>query len=338
MKRILFIGAGASFGARITSTSKPPLGNQLCSWLRSVCPLLMKENHLIELQSTIEEGFSILQRNQANSDYEKLVSTLERNDRVALQRLIQICFSDLAEKRTDLDLGFKNFPDGFDLLIDVLKLNDGTWSVISLNYDILFEEALRRNGIKFLYPRFPFALNEDQTKLPGVRIYKPHGSINFFAHAHHIIYRHEPLPGDDRGMPTGFHVDESGDTSPTYPIMFAGMAGVENVLGRANAATINQPVMANYAPLKKSDANQETLLEVRKEAIERCLNVSEMVIIGVRPIQNRTDDPFVSELLAISIPKYTYVSVDESECAIIRTLHKHAITYTGGLHKFLCKT
>lgn len=334
--RVLFIGAGASLGARTGRPKRPPLGLELCGWLREQIPILRSEAYLIDLWHSIEDGGKVLNDHIQENNFENLVATLSRNDRISLQRLLQICFSDLTEKRkTELDLGFGSMPDGYDDLITKLQIGSGDWTVISLNYDLLFEEALRRKGIFFQYPYFPFSLGQDPKKEPGIHIYKPHGSINFFAKPDHRIFHRRPTPEDDRGLPTEYDSEEDGSLHPAYPIVFAGLPGAENVLSRVNSSHVLFPVMANYTKGKKADANLRTLKLVRQDALSIAKEAKEIVIIGVKPIQLSGDDDFVLNLVSMPIPRFTYVSKDKKDVENIRLIHQNGFIYSDGLNDFL---
>src|SRR4051812_35594454 len=130
--RILFIGAGASFGARAEQEKQPPLGPQLCKWLRTVSPYFEKELGLLEHHSAIREAMDVLLRNSDEDNYEKLIAKLDREDRMRLNRLLLITFSDISEKKhTPFDLskfdhGFRSQYDGFDQLLRKLDIQDGT--------------------------------------------------------------------------------------------------------------------------------------------------------------------------------------------------------------------
>jgi len=339
-EKILFIGAGASFGARIDQEKTPPLGPTLCRWLRAVSPDFESELGLIEFHSEIREAMNILARYPGEDNYEQLISKLDRKDRERLNRLLLITFSDISGKRTKLDLskfdyGFRFQYDGYDRLIEKLGLGDGTWSIVSLNYDLLIEEALRRNSIEFIYPHFPFLYGQDQSALPGIRIYKPHGSINFFAHGDHRIFHREPLSSDDRGQPTGYYTDAKGNSSHTHPIVMATPPGVENILHIADSASISEPVMANYTKGKPAYTNQETLEQVRRDALAAFRAAGEVLIIGVKPIIDDADDQFVCDVLSASLKNLTYVSGSEDECRIIKGRHPDARTQFHGLQDFL---
>ena len=250
-ERILFIGAGASYGARLNQTKQPPLGTQLCQWLRVVSPRFLKEIGLIDLHSEIQVAIDLLNKHPNEDNYEVLMSRLDRDDRATLNRLLLITFSDISERRkygdlSSFDEGFRNQQDTYDRLLNTLNFKDKSWSVVSLNYDLLFEEAMRRNSISFFYPHFRFNYKEDQSGLPGVKIYKPHGSINFFTHGDYKISHGEPSSSDDHGEPAGFFQDSKGDVTVTFPIVMAAPPGAENVLHIANSSSISEPVIANY--------------------------------------------------------------------------------------------
>jgi len=213
----------------------------------------------------------------------------------------------------------------------------GSWAVISLNYDLLFEQALSRKGIALQYPHFPFAWGQDQSKEPGVRIYKPHGSINFFARPDIRTFHREPKPEDDRSLPTEYDFDENKNVTPAYPIVFAGMPGAANVLTRVSSSNVIFPVMANYTSGKKSDANLRTLELVRQDALAITKSAEEIMVIGVKPIEETADDSFTHELISIPILKYTYITKDEFDAEIIRSAHRDVHIYQKGLDEFLKK-
>lgn len=339
-RKILFIGAGASRGAREDCVQRPPLGDDLLSWLRTQVSVLLSEIFLNDLHSTLREGADVLKKHLDQDNYEILVSTLDRNDRIALQRLLQVCFSDLADKKkTDTDLGFRSMADGYDALIYELDIGSGNWVIFSLNYDLLFEEALWRKNIAFQYQHFPFAVGQDQSREPGVRIYKPHGSINFFAQPDdiHVSYGEE-IPESDWRQPLEFSFDENGNPTPEYPTVFAGMKGTANVLTRANSWSLEKPVMANYMKGKRPDANLRTLELVRKDALAIAYEADEIVVIGVKPVVSFEEDHFTYDLLQLNIPNLIYVTKDAADGQAVKTIHPHAEIHWNGLSKFLEST
>lgn len=334
MSKILFIGAGASFGAREKMEKCPPLGAKLCEWLSFSCNNLLSQTSCIDLRSTIRDGLEILNNHQSDTNYEQLISKLGREERLNLQRLLMITFTDLTEKhiKNQIDIGFKNHPDGYDKLIQKLAF-DNTWSVISLNYDILFEEALRRNCIEFYYPFFPFQFGDDQSKLKGIRIFKPHGSINFFAHSNPTFTYGKSIP-ESKIDQIDFTFDEAGNCIPNYSIAMSALPKAENVLHRA-ISNVSFPVQANYSKGKSIDVNDKTLNNVRTLAINTCKESNEILTVGVRPILDQNDDHFVSTILKTPISRFTYISPDQGECDLIKSLHSHAITECKTLLSFL---
>lgn len=334
MSKILFIGAGASFGAREKMENHPPLGAKLCEWLAFNCSNLLTQTSCINLRSTIRDGLEILNKHQSYTNYEQLISKLGREERLNLQRLLMITFTDLTEKhiKNQIDIGFKNHSDGYDKLIQKLAF-DNTWSVISLNYDILFEEALRRNYIEFYYPFFPFKFGDDQSKSKGIRIFKPHGSINFFAHSNPTFSYGNSIP-ESKPDQIDFTFDELGNCTPNYSIAMSGLPKAENVLQNA-ISNISYPVQANYGRGKSIDVNDKTLNSVRTLAIDTCKESDEILTIGVRPILDHDDDHFVSTILKTPVSRYTYVSPDKNECNLIKKLHSHAIAECKTLLSFL---
>ncbi len=335
--KILFIGAGASYGARDQFLLRPPLGPQLCGWLRRACPLMLAEHGLVDLWGTIEDAEKILEQHASEENFEMLLARLERTQRVSLQRLLKIAFADLTKRRGNckLDLGFKNEVDGYDDLIKRLNVEPTAWSVVSLNYDILLEDALDRLGIQYFYPHFPVRLGDEEDNSDKVRIYSPHGSIRFFAHGDHKIFHREPTPEDDRGRPTKFTFLENGEVVPNYPIIMTCAPGTENILSRADRSSIDEPVMANYTGGKSIDVNDVTLGSVRKEALQLCSQSDEIVIVGVKPIRDPAYDNFVTEVFSINFRKIIYISGTTEECTLVKNWHAHAETFSNGLLQYL---
>jgi len=295
---------------------------------------------LIDLRGTIQEALTILNAHNTVSNYEILLSSLRTPERISLQRLIMISFADLTRRRdmrSSLDFGFRSREDEYDKLVTVLKIEPDSWSIISLNYDILLEEALVRANIPFFYHRFPFGFRQDQSTEVGVRIYKPHGSINFFAHGDYKIYHHEPTPEDDRGLPTKFNQANDGTLVPNYPICMAStVPDVESILHSANGGNIHQPVMASYTKGKPVHANDLALEAVRKDALDLCGRAEEILIIGVKPVLENSDDAFVASLFSMPFANVEYVSKSSQDCLVIKELYKTAVLYSQGLIEFLC--
>ena len=64
---------------------------------------------------------------------------------------------------------------GVDKLTEFLLKTNKKPMVISLNYDMIFENHIKQKGIRYRYFGFPYILTEKTS----INIFKPHGSINF---------------------------------------------------------------------------------------------------------------------------------------------------------------
>ena len=285
------------------------------------------------------EASVILDKYSQIANFEDLLGRLQRDDREKLRSAIQILFSDLSIRRggrkLDIDVGFCEKPDLYDELIQKLKIEPRTWKVISLNYDLLFEQAVRRAGIKFRYPNFPENIGPYIESPNELVIFKPHGSINFFAQADNRTFNHESTLQDDRGQITRYQIEKDGTVVPTYPIIFAGMAGAENVLSRVASWQICKGIMANYMFGKRIDTNSQTLLEVRRKALLTLETTNHLLVVGVRPISRPGDDDFVKEALGKSVPRFTYVAGTQDDCDAILRVHSNAEVVSAGLRKFI---
>jgi len=334
--KILFIGAGASKGARQNHEVTPPLGPELLQFLRKHTQRFKESatrTKLICHVHTLEEVHKVLALNPGITNFENFLPSLDRDQRELIHFAVQIFFSDLSVYGHPENLGFANRPDEYDRLIQKLEISGPEWIVISLNYDVLFEEALRRARIEFYYPLFSFELGvTPDPKL--LAVYKPHGSINFLGQADNQV-GYNALP--ELGRPTGFKTNSSGETCPHYPIVYATPGGAENVVTYAHEGALVSPIMANYTQGKESDTNDGTLGEVRKACLSQCKSDSEILIIGVNPILNSADDPFCSALLSLAFKRVRYVGKDSAAGKSIKQIFNNADLYLNGLSKFLDK-
>lgn len=88
MKNILFIGAGASYGARIDQINQPPLGKDLLAFLRvqtrEIGELKTGRNaEVLQSQPTLIESLHILEAHPSETNFEKLLPKLSRDERGA---------------------------------------------------------------------------------------------------------------------------------------------------------------------------------------------------------------------------------------------------------------
>ncbi|MBY0369437.1 SIR2 family protein [bacterium] len=331
-KNILFIGAGASVGARLHLPRRPPLGNELCSWLRGIESELLRPG-LADLRVTVEEGFGILKRWPTENNFEALLSKLEGDDVFRMQRLLMVAFSDLTDRPTNMrgsDLGFETRADLYDDLVEILGINSADWAIVSLNYDLLFESALIRKGIPYRYPQFPdrstCGANEP------LKVYKPHGSINFFANGQYQGFHANGAAA--RPMPTTFSISANGRVTPDFGIVFAAPPGADNVLWVANGSSISLPVMANYRKGKDILVNFRQLNSVRAESVAEFQTATRLVVIGVRMI-DASDDQFVSDIFKIRFQSMDYICGNTAEGESVRKLHDNAEIFDRGLAAYL---
>lgn len=328
-QNVLFIGAGASFGARQSPTHKiaPPLGLELLRFLRANIDDLRNEiwaSRHVGAVGILEKADGILRRQRCCESFEEYLARLDdADDRELVHRTLQIAFSDLTE--IGLDIGFRSTTDSYDFLASVLQINPQDWIVISLNYDLLFEEALARNDISYDYPYFSFASGKEERKA-HIRVFKPHGSINFLAHSDHNFSFGEQSA--DYGKPIRYYDDRHGNLRPRYPTCFAVQPG--DVIHYAYQPDIH-PVIANYTAGKDSDVNQPDLLDVRKKAIQVAQRAEHLLMIGVKPILDQIDDPFCAELLGLNFSRVTYVGRDAGDGDQIRRRFAHAELHLNGL-------
>lgn len=111
------------------------------------------------------------QNEKANSDsppFEKMVAELNGDQSFVARTVHRIlAFSFLEETGT-----FAEGKDRYDELVQRLQLETRETIIITLNYDILLEEALARNDVQFSVPVF----KESES---SVTLFKPHGSVNW---------------------------------------------------------------------------------------------------------------------------------------------------------------
>lgn len=329
-KKILFIGAGASFGARLKHQFQPPLGKDLLAFLRNYTKGIGELRNggnaeILQSQPILIEALETLDAHPTESNFEKLLPQLKREERESIHRSVQILFSDLSGEGSNIDLGFRTQKDLYDALIVKCNFKEEPWVIISLNYDVLFEEALHRAGIEFHYPHIHFGIDPETRK--GLAIYKPHGSINFFAQSDHQVGY--GAPPKEPGRPITFTKNSKGELCPQFPIVYAGLEGAKNVLYRA-FGNLTYPILANYTFGKEVDFNELALEQIRSEALSICLPENELLVIGVNPFLQVGDDPFCEKLFQREFKSVTYVDVSaESAEAFQKHFPEAKILLTG---------
>ena len=177
--------------------------------------------------------------------------------------------------------------DRYDQCIEKLNINS-TWAVVSLNYDMLFEQALERKMVPYFYPEIKTTPIGELDYLP---LYKIHGSINWFPIRPQTL--HQPTPTDCQRLKatTGLSYDKNnnrfshdfpGIFSSDYDLIYQELVR-EGELERC-------PVLAHFAPRKPVDINFSQIERIRRDCIQDIKGVKRAFIIGVRPIDQK-DDP-----------------------------------------------
>lgn len=333
MSNILLLGAGASFGARANQQHRPPLGKQLLQFIRKNCVAIMDRQpggsaEIHESRHILEKALRICRQNRCTRSFEKLLPNLKIEERIIIHRAVQILFSDLYP----VDIGFRSQKDLYDDLITRCFLDNNSWIVISLNYDRLFEEALDRARLKYYYPHFNFGIAA-QTGT-GTPIYKPHGSINFFAKAdYQYSYVAPPLAP---GKSTKIVRNSKGNIAVQQPMFYSVLPGAANVL-HETFSEIPFPVIANFTYGKEGDINERELLEIRKEVLGRSTCQSRLLVVGVNPLLQPGDDPFIEELFKLPFKTVEYVDASEQAANQIGRIFPHAIVYSSGLSGYLSR-
>lgn len=348
MKNILFIGAGASFGARCDEVDKDlqiPLGKDLLVWMKKRCTYLLDtidvNGHIfnkycinaLEIRDLIKTAIFILDKgicdenafkqrwmpyncrqssfypgNVSTQNYEEFISSIHcKNCRIVIQKLLRILFCDLSSINNDFCNPFIEKIDLYDSLIEKLKINKNEWSVISLNYDLFFEDALKRASIPFSY--FGIDESEQTHTTEKLGLFKPHGSINFFSKPD---IQTSSTPEVLKPIPTSFIEGTQDNTKDSlhaeYPHTWSDDIGYANIISEILLPINPYPIMANFAPGKESETNNRTLNKIRSEAITAALNATHLFMIGIKPIDDHVEDSFVTELLKIRFDSVTYVT------------------------------
>lgn len=218
------------------------------------------------------------------------------------------------------------FLEGPDLLDDLLRVTAPSL-VITINYDILVEDALIRSGRMPVYPAISDAL--PLTKTDVVRVFKLHGSINWLAAPRYgrsatlevaiattkpgkLV--HLPLPRGTAGRRSIIAMQQP----DTYVVPNRGSLFFE--LDRTT--TVWSPVIAAYARGKPTLVNPEHLEAHRSRCLTDLSRVrnADVTVVGVHPA-SRLDDPVLSKLLkrlcALNGQK-KYVGPDTGDCRYFR--------------------
>lgn len=293
-KPVVIVGAGASHGAR--ERPAPPLGNDLLDYLERYLHFIEEETvrndsglpfreggELGELRSLLDKA------NGQGWTYERLVDNeIARNDPYneklsLLNRLLVAAFSPPSASYNIRWPGqaFSRGQDLYDGFLSHLKakgFSSEGLTFISLNYDILLEQAIERTGgsCDYFLPG----------KLPkcGHVFLKIHGSINWWG-------RFGPVRPLRQGEPIPFDL-----TFTTRGPVYKEIRIEEHPYECCTAVDAGDPIIAHYAQGKPAYVNAETLAEIRNKAVAECAAATEALIIGVHPPTSSREDETLWEM------------------------------------------
>jgi hypothetical protein len=331
MKKILFIGAGASKGARESLGEKsPPLGNHLINFLHETIqnnqsvltdlfPRPRYYEHAFErmvdfIRSNIGRNYEqaldgVIRAQSREGDLYSLVHELNRLISFSMRSSYPDFLRGLCIPVIEPHPAFANSEDLYDKLV-CEKLKE-SWTIISLNYDILIEEALLRIGRIFWYPFIRFGHYVDSLGAAGaIEILKPHGSINWFPVAcHQIGYNSVPPPSK---------VEIAEATSSLLSINYEGDSVQQNVLIPLFWQYYYSPIMAHYCHGKPVTSNPKLISTIRAACFERIESASEATIIGVSPVQEDDDSVAFGIFERLKGRRVNYINPSAQDCNKIR--------------------
>jgi hypothetical protein len=351
----LIVGAGASYGSRVDD--RPPLGNELADYLHTW--LTQNEQRIAAppaKQGTLEDfqkfrlggkepieavrDFLADARKIEKRGFEVAMTKLIRSNQSRCGLLEEIN-SVLAQSFLEgTGCRFREQEDLYDsLLRDYCGLPTAKLQLISFNYDLLLEEAVARVlGVTGILDAVDYAGLEQSGRLNGgpIRMYKPHGSINWF---------------DAWGFPGSMNNPDRPAGTSSYSIEghYLGQdSGVALVApgDRNNISAIltqgeSRVLMAQYSSGKPIPSNPSVILAVRAGCVRamQCAGNNPITLIGLGlPVKDDPDDdPVLADLfntIRSCRGAKTYVSPNEAEC--VRAVREYRMTARCvGLDAFL---
>lgn len=351
---VLLLGAGASFGARAESHLPPPLGAKLGSYLRdwlkandpkrplrvarppyhdepvSHCPFyagrnLWSENDLADATARLSHVAAAEQSEPIGSNipFERLMETLAQHDHSwrligTIQRIL--CYSMLVGWRCAFIAG----TDHYDRLLQRVG-RARRLVAITLNYDLLLEDALERRGLRFTYPAVRGVAGTIFTSSGEgavVRVYKPHGSINWLA-ARSIGVSASLEAARKNTEP--LKLTKSGPYFATQSYAtYVPPNRTSTFYELEKSYNADRPVVAIYGSgkhlMENPDHVEQHRSDCRKSIAE--LDEADVLAIGVRPT-TRQDDPVLWEILEV-LQKLRglkeYVAPSQAECGVFQKL------------------
>jgi hypothetical protein len=331
---ILVLGAGASLGARARCATLPPLGcglgKYLLDWLdaneprdelTSDFPLTAGERlwHESLLPKLREELNGVIGQESPSVDetltpFEVLMDKWTKREDghrilIAMQTLLAYAF--LVGHRC----AFHEHLDLLDRLVRGLP-RERPLIVITLNYDLLLEEAFLRDDQRFTYPAVPgvektiFFSEGHGEPTP---VYKIHGSINWLS----VRSPGSADPEVARRATEPVKVEERNGLLVTQTYATYVPPNRESLFLELERST-GTPVAAVYGTGKPVVENAEHVDAHRRDCLARIARLVEgdALVIGVRHV-GEDDDPVLDEVLR-AIAKLdgekTYVNPSDDDC------------------------
>jgi len=352
-ERVLLLGAGASYGARLSAGPPngrpPPLGAELAQymlqWLKGNAPKrkprpdpsfgqhyigsplcanwagdeLWEDEHLAEVARELTE-----------------VARMEGDARGKGKGSEATPFEDLMAKWTNEEDGYRLFapahrwlaysmnygyrcafvecPD----LLDGLLAQEQPTIVVTVNYDTLTEEALRRAGCRTSHPGLTAIDGVEQVSNgsgPIIPVFKLHGSVNWVpVRGGGLSATEEVAARIAAERPT--HLAENGPHIAA--VTFATSAVFDRPSLLHELENGDAPVVAVYGAGKYVIDNFRHVDHHRKACRDRLAfePIDCVIAVGIRPV-SREDDPVLPEvidLLASRGKHAFYTSPDEDDC------------------------
>jgi hypothetical protein len=267
--------------------------------------------------------FDFLNKSKVNNlSYEKAIEILLETSGssyalTALNRFLAFTFSYGDSTGGLKSSEFENRSDLYTELINKLSINN-RWNIVSLNYDVLFEQALKRhhpNAIPFNYEGIP--LGSHSIEKSSLKIFKIHGSINWFGTQDQPVHSEEQAKSKKwTSLEWNFkHKKASIESVSCYT------TELEQVLYEL-APLRKVPIMAHYTASKFTNVNIKKLEFVRDKCLESLDSLSEVYIVGVKP-PTQNDDEFlftVFKKINKNAKQIIFVNNSETDCQIAKTV------------------
>jgi hypothetical protein len=289
-KTVIIFGAGASHGARVPPS--PPLGKDLLAYLDRYLQVIQEhmalnpsglpfrdDQQLDQLRSLIENAKKHRWTYEQLVDHEVAKGNPYNENLGLLNRLVVAAF---IPPRTPwdpsiprLDEAFEERPDVYDDFLRKLTekgYNPSNLIFVTLNYDVLFEEAIQRVGGNYDY----FLPGHERNQ--GYGLLKIHGSINWWGEPGPFgpLEEHKPIPSPVTLTSRGPVYKNIRIEDDPYAACLGNGAG--------------DPILAHYGPGKPIFVNFPTLAEIRSKATTECTAATRVLIIGVHPLASRQED------------------------------------------------